>query len=280
MTLEGKVVLITGASMGIGKAAALAFDRAGAMVALAARRENLLREVATGMGDPLVIKTDLADEAQARAMVERTVSHYGRIDILINNAAASIVSGSASVKRGDLLRAFTVNLLGPVAATQEALGYMLKQGGGHIINIGTPGFMIGVPFYTPYVCSKAAFSAWTRAVQGEWAGTGIIVSEYLPGYTETGAVAESDRGPLSMDLVMNRGKGFLAKYFSGSRTAEDVAGDLVALAKRPRPLMYSSFMERLGVFVSNFPFIRIPVSRRMAETVRKKLGISVFESIQ
>jgi len=280
MSLEGKVVLITGASMGIGKAAALAFDRAGARVALAARRENVLKEVAAGMKDPLVIKTDLADGAQARGMVERTVSYYGRIDILINNAAASIVSGSESVRREDLTRALAVNLLGPVAATQQALEYMLKQGGGHIINIGTPGFMIGVPFYTPYVCSKAALSAWTRAVQGEWAGTGIIVSEYLPGYTETGAFAESERGPLSMDLVMSRGRGFLAKYFSGSRTPEGVARDLGALAKRPRPLMYSSFMERLGAFVSNFPSIRIPVSRRMAETVRRKLGIDVFERIK
>lgn len=280
MKLEGRVVLITGASMGIGRAAALAFDRAGAGVALAARRENLLKEVAAGMRDPLVIKTDLADETQARGMVEKTVSHYGRIDILINNAAASIVSGSESVNREDLSRAFAVNLLGAVAATQQALKHMIKQGRGHIINIGTPGFMIGVPFYAPYVCSKAAFSAWTRTIQGEWAGTGIVVSEYFPGYTETGALAESDRGPLSMDLVMNRGKGFLARYFSGSRTAEDVARDLVKLAGKPRPLMYSSFMERLGAFVSNIPSIRIPVSRRMAETVRKKLGLSVFESIK
>ena len=83
-----------------------------------------------------------------------------------------------------------------------------------------------------------------------------------------------------MDLVTNRGRGFLARYFSGSRTPEDVAGDLIRLAKRPRPLMYSSFMERLGALVSNFPSVRIPVSRRMAETVRKKLGISVFEGIK
>jgi len=221
--------------------------------------------------DSLVLKTDLADEKQARAMVDKTVKHFGKIDILINNAATSIVESSDRIKREDLLRAFTVNLLGPVTASQQAYSHMKKQGRGHIINVGTPGFMIGVPFYTPYACSKGAFSAWTRTIQGEWAEAGIIVSEYFPGYTETGAVAESAYGPIPMDLVMNKGKGFLAKYFSGARNGNDVAKDLVKLAMNPRPLMFSTFMERLAGFVGNIPAIRVPVVKRMAETARKKM---------
>lgn len=271
MRLEGKVVLITGASTGIGKEAALEFDRAGARVAIAARRKELLDGIAGRMKDALVLKTDLADEKQARAMVDATVRHFGRIDILINNAATSIVESSDRIRREDLLRAFTVNLLGPVSASQQAYGYMKQQGGGHIINIGTPGFMIGVPFYSPYACSKAAFSAWTRTIQGEWADAGIVVSEYFPGYTETGAVAESAYGPIPMDLVMNKGKGFLARYFSGARNGADIARDLVKLAERPRPLMFSTFMERIAGFVANIPGIRIPVVKRMAATARKKM---------
>ncbi|HOT47281.1 MAG TPA: SDR family NAD(P)-dependent oxidoreductase [Spirochaetota bacterium] len=271
MKLEGKVVLITGASTGIGREAAIEFNRAGARVAIAARRKELLDELASHLRDPLVLKTDLADEKQARAMVDKTVKHFGRIDILINNAATSIVESSDRISRDDLLRAFTVNLLGPVSASQQAFVHMKKQGGGHMINVGTPGFMIGVPFYTPYACSKAAFSAWTRTVQGEWADAGITVSEYFPGYTETGAVAESAYGPIPMDLVMNRGKGFLARYFSGARNGNDVARDLVKLAKKPRHLMFSTFMERLAGFVANIPAIRIPVVKRMAATARKKM---------
>ncbi len=273
MNLKGKVVLVTGASTGIGRAAAIEFDKAGALVALAARRKDLLDELASALNDPLVVKTDLADEKQARDMVDKTVKHFGRIDILVNNAATSIVESSECVKREDLYRAFAVNLLGPVTASQQAYKYMKEQGSGHIINIGTPGFMLGVPFYSPYVCSKAAFSAWTRTIQGEWSDTGIIVSEYFPGYTETGAVAESVHGPISQDLVMNKGKGVLARYFSGARTGADVARDLVALAMRPRPLMYSTCMERIAAFVANVPGIRIPVTRRMAAAARKKLGI-------
>ncbi len=271
MKLERKVVLITGASTGIGREAAIEFNRAGAHVAIAARRKELLDDLATSLKDPLVLKTDLADEKQARVMVDKTVKHFGRIDILINNAATSIVESSDRIRREDLLRAFTVNLLGPVSASQQAYVYMKKQGGGHIINVGTPGFMIGVPFYTPYACSKGAFSAWTRTIQGEWAEAGIIVSEYFPGYTETGAVAESAYGPIPMDLVMNKGKGFLAKYFSGARNGNDVAKDLVKLAMRPRPLMFSTFMERLAGFVANIPAIRVPVVKRMAVTARKKM---------
>lgn len=271
MKLEGKVVLITGASTGIGKEAALAFDRAGARVAIAARRRELLDEIAKGMRDPLVLKTDLADEKQARAMVDKAVRYFGRIDILINNAVLSIVESSDRVTRGDLARAFAVNLLGPVASSQQAFLHMRKQGGGHIINIGTPGFMIGVPYYATYACSKAAFSAWTRTIQGEWAEARIAVSEYFPGYTETGAVAESAYGPIPMDLVMNRGKGFLARYFSGARNGADIARDLVALALKPRPLVFSTFMERMAAWVANIPGIRIPVAKRMAATARRKM---------
>jgi NAD(P)-dependent dehydrogenase (short-subunit alcohol dehydrogenase family) len=271
MKLEGKIVLITGASTGIGREAAIEFSKAGARVAIAARRKELLDELASVLKDPLVLKTDLADEKQARAMVDKTVKHFGGIDILINNAATSIVESSDRIKREDLMRAFTVNLLGPVTASQQAFAYMKKQGGGHIINVGTPGFMIGVPFYTPYACSKGAFSAWTRTIQGEWAEAGIFVSEYFPGYTETGAVAESAYGPIPMDLVMNKGKGFLARYFSGARNGNDVARDLVKLATKPRYLMFSTFMERLAGFVANIPAIRIPVVKRMAVTARKKM---------
>lgn len=272
MKLQGKVVLVTGASTGIGRAAALEFGREGARVAIAARRKELLDELASSMDGALVLKTDLADERQTRAMVDATVRHFGRIDILVNNAATSIVESSDRVTREDLARAFAVNLLGPVTACQQAYTYMREQGSGHIINIGTPGFMIGVPFYAPYVCSKAAFSAWTRTIQGEWADAGIVVSEYFPGYTETGAVAESARGPVPMGLVMNRGRGFLARYFSGARNGADIARDLVALAKRPRPLMFSTFMERIAAFVANVPAVRLPVTRRMAATARKKLA--------
>ena len=183
--LTGKVVLITGASGGIGAATAWAFDREGARVALAARRKDILEELAKSLKASLVLSTDMHDMEAAVKMVQDTVDHFGRIDILINNAASIIVTPAETVTAEDMLKAFTTNLIGPMLATQKAASYMCSQGGGQIINVGSPGFMMGIPYYMPYVCSKAAVSAWTRTLQAEWAGSEIIVSEYFPGYIRT-----------------------------------------------------------------------------------------------
>ncbi|NQV01482.1 MAG: SDR family NAD(P)-dependent oxidoreductase [Bacteroidia bacterium] len=113
----GKVVLITGASCGIGAAASLAFNKAGALVAMAARRQERLEILASGMDHPLILQIDVSDEAQARQMVRDTTNHFGRIDVLVNNAASMIVTPAESVTSEDLLSAFHTNLLGPVAAT-------------------------------------------------------------------------------------------------------------------------------------------------------------------
>ena len=209
--LTKKVVLLTGASAGIGAAAAIALDASGAQVAIAARRKDKLEALAAQMNNPLMIAVDLCDETSAREMVRMVVAHFGRIDVLINNAASIIVVKSDSVQPEDLLSTFSTNLIAPVAATQEALRYMHKQGGGHIINIGSPGFMMGIPFYAPYVCSKAAFSAWTRTIQAEWAGSGIRVSEYFPGYIKTDSLPDSRLGSVEQDFLMTRDQNFIAR---------------------------------------------------------------------
>jgi len=125
------------------------------------------------------------DMKAAVKMVQDTVSYFGRIDILIHNVASIIVTPAETVTAEDMLKAFTTNLIGPMLATQKAASYMCSQGGSQIINVGSPGFMMGIPYYIHYVCSKAAVSAWTRTLQAEWAGSEIIVSEYFPGYIRT-----------------------------------------------------------------------------------------------
>ena len=125
-----KVVLITGASGGIGRAAALAFDRAGARVALAARRTEVLSELVSSMRDALAVPTDLAEPEQVRAMVDRTVAHFGRLDVLINNAAQVHFARSSTISPELLQRAFDVNVLGPLVAIQRAVEVMRRQGGG------------------------------------------------------------------------------------------------------------------------------------------------------
>jgi len=276
MNIKGAVILITGASSGIGKAAALAFDQAGARVAMAARRRENLKENAARMKNALVLPTDISDEKQAVAMVDKTVAQFGRIDVLINNAAAIIVSRADEVRSEDLLRSFRTNVIGPMAATNRAVQYMRKQGYGHIINIGSPGFMIGVPLYTPYVCSKAAVCGWTRTMQAEWADTEIKVSEYFPGYIKTDSPAESGFGPVPQDAIIDPGQNFITRFFTRPKTPEDVARQLIGLVRKPQILVYSSALTGFGSWVANMPKRRLSIARNMAAAARKRLGLTTF----
>ncbi len=277
MKVKDSVVLITGASSGIGRAAAFAFDRAGAFVAMAARRKERLEENAAMMSRPLVVPADMSDTGQAAAMVDAVIAGFGRIDVLINNAATIIVSPAEEVDPEDLVRSFRANLVGPVTAANRAAAHMRKQRGGHIINVGSPGFMIGVPYYLPYVCSKAAMTAWTRTLQAEWHGTGIYVSEYFPGYIKTDSPAESSRGPVAQDIVVDPDANPVSRFFTRPRTPEDVARQLVRLVEKPRPLVCSGFMVKVGTFLSNIPGIRLSIASGMARAARKRLD---FPSIK
>lgn len=277
MKIDGAVILITGASSGIGKAAALAFDRAGARVAMAARRKKNLDENAAHMRDALALPTDLSDPKEAVAMVEKTVRHFGRIDVLINNAAAIIVSRADEVKPEDLVRSFMTNVVGPVAATNRAVEFMRAQGYGHIINVGSPGFMIGVPLYTPYVVSKAAVCGWTRTIQAEWAETPIRVSEYFPGYIKTDSPAESGYGPVEQDTIIDPDQNFITRFFTKPKTPEDVARQLVRLVEKPRVLVYSSVLTSFGSWIANMPKKRLAIAAGIAEAGRKRLGLKTFK---
>ena len=272
--LSKKIILITGASSGIGAAIALALDAAGAKVAIAARRKEKLDELAARMNDPLVIPVDLTNETLVREMVRSVVARFGRIDVLINNAASIIVAKSDAVKPGDLLTAFTTNLIAPVVATQEAISHMHKQGGGHVINIGSPGFMMGIPFYAPYVCSKAALSAWTRTIQAEWAGSGIIVSEYFPGYIKTDSLPVSRLGAIDQDFLMAEHQNFLAKLFTKPKSPGDVAGQIIKLILKPKTLVYSDPGVKIGAFISNISGFRLAIASQLARNARRKKNLS------
>jgi NAD(P)-dependent dehydrogenase (short-subunit alcohol dehydrogenase family) len=270
MDIKDKVVLITGASSGIGAATASAFNKAGAKIAIAARRREKLEEVSSELNNALVLETDLSDEAKVVEMVDETIRHFGRIDILINNAATIIVSPAETVSSFDLLKAFKTNLIAPVIATQRAIQFMKANGGGHIMNVGSPGFMMGIPFYAPYVCSKAAFSAWTRTLQAELAGSNIEVSEFFPGYVRTDSRPESRVGEVEQDFLMSEKQNAIARHFTKPQTPEEIANQLLNLAQHPKLLTYSSLSVRIGAWIALFPSFRLNLAKEMADTARRK----------
>jgi len=175
------VVLINGAATDLGAATAEAFARGGAKVALAGLPEERLQEVARNINDALVLPTEVAKPEAERAAVERTVERFGRIDVLVNFVLPSGLLRSESLTAADVRGAIEVNLVGPLAATQAAARVMHEQGRGHIVNVGFPGYLLGVPMMAPYAASAAAVSGWTRAMQAEWAGSGVEVTEFFLG---------------------------------------------------------------------------------------------------
>jgi NAD(P)-dependent dehydrogenase (short-subunit alcohol dehydrogenase family) len=276
MEVKGAVVLITGASSGIGAATALAFDRAGARVAVAARRAERLEKLVERMADALAVPTDLADPAAAAAMVDATVRHFGAIDVLINNAATITMAPGDRTRTEDVRRSLETNFIGPMVATNQAVKHMRRRGGGHIINISSPAAALGIPFLGPYTASKAALSGWTRSLQAEWQGTGVVVSEYLPGNVATGAQAESEFGPIGGEVFEDPGQHPLTRALARPQGPERIAADLVDLVRRPRPVMYAGLGVRLGLWLSISSAVRRALGAKMAATVRRRLGLSVF----
>ncbi len=276
MTPYGAVVLITGASRGIGAATAEAFDRAGARVALAARSKDGLEKVAGRMKDALVVPTDISDLAQARTMVERTVAHFGRLDVLINNAAAIQVTRSDKLDAAATRALMETNFIGPMVATQVAAAAMRESGGGQIINVGSVGYLLGLPMMASYVASKAALSGWTRAMQAEWVDSDITVTEFFPGYVETGSQPESDLGELGRDFFGDPNQSALAKMLVREQRPEEIARMLVECVRNPKSTAYSSPTIRLVAFLGLFSRIRVFLGSRMASRMRARLGASVF----
>lgn len=281
MKVEGCAVLVTGASSGIGRATALAFDRAGARVAVAARRRERLEDLAAQMRDTLVVPTDLADASQVAAMVDQTQEHFGRLDVLVNNAGAAIPAASDCIDPDATRRLLETNLIGAMIATRRALPAMRRQGGGHIINVCSPAGFLGVPLLADYCASKAAMSGWTRCLQAEWLDTEIRITEYLPGLiaTELGQAGAATAGVSAPARASSRPEG--RHPGTGPLAAlppERVAEQIVACVRRPRQVVYSSFGTRVMCWLMESARFRRAVGSRIGQAQRKRLGLPVFTS--
>ena len=185
MEISGKVILITGASEGIGLATARLLAEKGARLALAARSTEKLERVAAELPEAIAVPTDMRDERAVRDMIVRTRQRYGRIDALINNAGQGL---HVPVERADLQQyraVFELNVVGVIAAMQAVIPIMREQGGGVIVNIssGTTK-MLGVGL-APYASTKHALNAITLAARQELAPDNIRVGLVYPGLTAT-----------------------------------------------------------------------------------------------
>jgi 3-oxoacyl-[acyl-carrier protein] reductase len=187
--LKDKVALITGASQGIGRDTAIALAQAGANVAVAARNEeklaSLVAEIESAGGSALAVKMDVADAEQVKAGFKQVLDKFGRLDILVNNAAITRDGLSMRMKADDWEAVLKTNLTGAHLCIQQALSTMMRARAGRIINISSVVAQSGNAGQANYVAAKAGLIGLTKAVAIEIASRNITVNAVAPGFIET-----------------------------------------------------------------------------------------------
>jgi short-subunit dehydrogenase len=190
LQLEGRAVIVTGASSGIGRETAREFARRRAHVVLASRNRDALDDLAAELSDlpgrRLVVPTDVTDRFAVEALVRRTVEEFDGLDVLVNNAGVGLFAPIVGGSLDNMHHLFAVNFWGAIHCTQAAVPFMRRQGRGHIVNVSSLAGKVAVPYLGIYSATKHALTAVSTALRSELAGTGVGVSTVYPGLTDTG----------------------------------------------------------------------------------------------
>lgn len=184
-TLKDRVALVTGASQGIGRAIALALSCAGARVVLAARSKEKLQKLAEEIGNQraaFVVQMDVSDPQEVKAGFQQALERFGRLDVLVNNAAITRDGLALRMKAEDWEAVLRTNLTGAYFCIQQALGPMLRQRSGRIINVTSVVAESGNAGQANYIAAKAGLIGLTRAIAKEMASRNITVNAVAPGF--------------------------------------------------------------------------------------------------
>jgi NAD(P)-dependent dehydrogenase (short-subunit alcohol dehydrogenase family) len=223
--LEGGVALVTGAAQGLGRVYARRLRQEGARVVIADLNADLAHTTARDL-DCVAVGADVSDQASVQVMVERTVAEYGRIDVLVNNAAVFGQLQYQPIEDIDVDlwdRVMATNVRGVFLCCRAVIPVMKRQGSGKIINIASGTLLSGVPNFLHYVTSKGAVFALTRALSREVGPAGITVNTLAPGLTLTDAVKDNHpREQFELSRV--------SRALARDEVPEDLEGALAFLA--------------------------------------------------
>jgi 3-oxoacyl-[acyl-carrier protein] reductase len=241
-SLRDRVALVTGASQGIGRATALALAQAGARVAAAARNAGKLAEVvaeiAAAGGDAIAVSMDVADAEQVKAGFRRTSEKFGKLDILVNNAAITRDGLAVRMKAEDWEAVLRTNLTGAHFCAQQAMSLMMRARYGRIINVTSVVAETGNPGQVNYVAAKAGLIGLTRALAVEIASRNITVNAVAPGFIVS---------PMTDPLPQEVKNGLMARVPLGRMgTDAEVAAAIVFLASEEASYITGAVLDVNG----------------------------------
>ncbi|MHA7648484.1 SDR family NAD(P)-dependent oxidoreductase [Mycobacterium sp. ML4] len=257
---EDMVVLVTGASRGIGRDVALAFAHQGARLVLAARSADRLAGVQTAIhqlgAEALCVPTDVTSPSSVESMVETVMHHYGRIDVVVNNAGIARVGGIEAATFGDdVTQTLEASLFGMIRVTQQVLPVLRRQGSGSIVNMSSVMGRKAFARFGSYAIVMHAVSAFSDALRQELAGTGIQVSTIHPALTAT-------------DLLRDVAQNQMPAPFRHMTplSSEDVGRAVVAATRRGAPRVV---LPR----VANVLLLGEAVSPRIGDLIARALSM-------
>jgi short-subunit dehydrogenase len=235
---EGRVVAITGASAGIGRATALRMARQGCAIAACARRgdrlDTLGREIGAGGGRALTIVADVTSELEMASFVERTMERFGRLDVMMCNAGFGVYGAIDDISADQMRKLMDVNYFGTFYAARAALPVFRKQGRGHIVIVSSIVGKRGVPYVGAYSATKFAQVGMAECLRSELAGSRIHVSVVCPISTTTEFV----------DVMIRETGSDVSRSLGPVQSVEDVAEAVARAIDHPIPEVYPYFKSR------------------------------------
>ncbi len=268
--LRGRSAIVTGASAGLGVRVARALAAEGMNLILAARTADALEQVAAelrGLGvKAIAVPTDVSDEGQLQRLVERAMTEFGSIDVLVNNAGIEAFRRFEEIPPTDIRRTIDVNLTATLLLTRYVIPHMRQAGRGHIVNMASIAGKQGPAFAAVYGASKAGMIAFTQSLRSEYHGSGISASAICPGFASDGGVYEQ----------LRQRSGQSAPWYVGGTSSEAVARAVVRAIKSDRAdiILNIPALRPLFTLCSLFPRIGEAIyrlaSRKYLERVAKR----------